>query len=88
MSNWLFVVCIIAIVCLLLVAVIIIKAPVMGKDELDSILSEDLDPAEEDYYDRESRKPLEGCFFSFKMLAIGAAIYAVYHIIRFIHDWV
>ena len=86
MSSWLFAFLVLVLISLVLLAVIIIKAPDMEKDELDSIMSEDLDQAERDYYDREAEKQASSCMFSFKMLALMALLYGFFHLVRYLFD--
>lgn len=84
MNNLLLTFLILLIICLVLVIVVIVHTPSMDQKDFDAMLSEDLDQDVDEYYNLKSRDPLEGCFFSLKMLAIAAIVYGVYHLIRYL----
>lgn len=87
MNSGLILILILILVCFLVMAVIVVRAPKMDEDGLNSIMAEDLDQAERDYYDREAEKQAASCMVSFKLLALLALMYGFFHLGRFLYDW-
>lgn len=77
MFNWWIFLLAIIVISLTVIVLLVSRAPSIDEPEVPSLMPEDLDQYERDYYDRQSEKHLQGCLFSGKAWLIGTVIFLI-----------